>query len=268
MEPVRQPAVAGTFYPDEPEVLRAQLRRLLEEAPRAPALAGVVPHAGWMYSGPVAGAVYSRLDLPSRAILLGPNHTGLGTAASIMSVGRWRYPGGEVAIDGRLAEALRREVPRLQEDYLAHLREHALEVQLPFLHYLRADLEIVPITLMRTDLGFCREVGEGVARAVRAAEGPVLLLASTDLNHYEPQEVSNRKDRQAIDAILALDPEGLDRAVREHDISMCGIAPTLATLYAVRALGAHEARLIRYQTSGDVSGDFRRVVGYAGVVIT
>jgi len=268
MERVRQPAVAGSFYPDEPEVLRAQLRRLLEEAPRAPALAAVVPHAGWIYSGPVAGAVYSRLELPARAILLGPNHTGLGAAASIMSAGRWRYPGGEVPIASRLAEALRREAPRLEEDPLAHLQEHALEVQLPFLHHLRPDLEMVPITLMRTDLSFCREVGEAVARAVRAAGEPILLLDSTDLNHYESQEVSNRKDRLAIDAILALDPDGLDRAVREHDISMCGIAPTLATLYAVRALGAREARLIRYQTSGDVSGDFRRVVGYAGVVIT
>jgi len=268
MERVRQPAVAGSFYPDEPERLRAQLRRLLEEAPRAPALAAVVPHAGWIYSGPVAGAVYSRLELPALAILLGPNHTGLGAAASIMSAGRWRYPGGEVPIAGRLAEALRREAPHLQEDPLAHLQEHALEVQLPFLHHLRADLEMVPITLMRTDLGFCREVGEGVARAVRAVGEPTLLLASTDLNHYESQEISNRKDRLAIDAILALDPERLDRAVQEHDISMCGIAPTLATLYAVRALGAGGARLIRYQTSGDVSGDFQRVVGYAGVIIT
>lgn len=268
MEAVRRPAVAGLFYPDRPEQVEADLSRLLEDVePKRSPLGAVVPHAGWMYSGAVAGAVYGRLRLPRLAVLLGPNHTGLGPWGSIMTGGCWTIPGGEIPVAAELAQQILQGSRDLEEDTAAHAREHALEVQLPFLRRLRPDVRFVPVTLMKTDLAFCERVGRAVAAAVKACPEPVLLISSSDLNHYESQAVSNRKDRLAIEAILTLDPERLQRTVREHRISMCGIAPTTALLSALRELGARRAELIRYMTSGDVSGDLERVVGYGGVII-
>ena len=221
-----------------------------------------------MYSGKVAGAVYGRVALPKLVVLLGPNHTGLGPWGSIMTRGRWAIPGGDLEIAADLAEAILSRCAELREDESAHAREHALEVQLPFLRRLRPDVQFVPLTLMKTDLAFCLAVGRAVATTVAAWPESVLLISSTDLNHYESQAVSNRKDRLAIEAILALDPDGLQRTVRDHHISMCGIAPTTALLAALRDLGSPRAELIRYMTSGDVSGDYDRVVGYGGVIIT
>jgi len=265
---IRSAAVAGWFYPDRPDRLEADLSRLIEDVePKASPKALVVPHAGWMYSGGVAGKVYGRVRLPRLAVLLGPNHTGLGPWGSIMTRGRWALPGGEVPVARELAQAIVSASRLLEEDELAHAREHALEVQLPFLRRVRPDIAFVPITLMRTDLAFSEEVGRAVAAAVKACAEPVALLASTDLNHYESQTVSNRKDRLAIDAILTLDPERLQRTVREHEISMCGIAPTTALLAALRELGGGRAELVHYQTSGNVSGDYDRVVGYCGIII-
>ena len=185
-----------------------------------------------------------------------------------MSWGRWAIPGGDLPIAADLGREILKASRDLHEDQQAHAREHALEVQLPFLRRLRPDVQFVPITLMRTDLDFCTTVGRAVAQVVKGWPEPVLLISSTDLNHYESQAVSNRKDRLAIDAILALDPEGLQRTVRDHRISMCGIAPTTALLVALGDLGSPRAELIRYMTSGDVSGDYDRVVGYCGVIIT
>lgn len=236
--------------------------------PKVAPRALVVPHAGWMYSGKVAGAVYGRVALPKLVVLLGPNHTGLGPSGSIMTRGRWAIPGGDLEIAADLAEAILARCAELREDESAHAREHALEVQLPFLRRLRPDVQFVPLTLMKTDLAFCLAVGRAVAATVAAWPESVLLISSTDLNHYESQAVSNRKDRLAIEAILALDPDGLQRTVRDHHISMCGIAPTTALLAALRDLGSPRAELIRYMTSGDVSGDYDRVVGYGGVIIT
>lgn len=265
---MRRPAVAGLFYPDRPERAEAELDRLLTPGPsRQRAAALVVPHAGWMYSGRVAGEVYGRVDIPKLAVILGPNHTGLGPAGSVMARGRWAVPGREMPIAEALARALIARTPALEEDELAHRREHAIEVQLPFLRRLEPRLAFVPVTLMRTDLGFCEEVGRAVASAVRGLDEPVLLICSTDLNHYESQSVSNRKDRLAIEALLSLDPARLLDTVSEHRISMCGIAPAAATLAALRELAHGPAELVRYETSGDVSGDYGRVVGYAGLVV-
>jgi AmmeMemoRadiSam system protein B len=265
---VRRPAVAGLFYPDRPDQIEADLSRLIEDAePKASPKALVVPHAGWMYSGRVAGQVYGRVKLPRLVVLLGPNHTGLGPRGSIMTRGRWAFPGGEVPVARELGQAILAASRVLEEDEMAHAREHALEVQLPFLRRVRPDIAFVPITLMRTDLAFCEEVGRAVASAVKACAEPVALLSSTDLNHYESEAVSNRKDRLAIEAILALDPERLQRTVREHAISMCGIAPTTALLVALREAGGGSAELVTYQTSGRVSGDYNRVVGYCGIII-
>ncbi len=265
---IRRPAVAGLFYPDRPDQIEADLARLIEDVePKTSPKALVVPHAGWMYSGGVAGQVYGRVRLPRLAVLLGPNHTGLGPWGSIMTRGRWALPGDEIPVAPELGQAILAGCGALEEDELAHSREHALEVQLPFLRRGRPDIAFVPITLMRTDLSFCEEVGRAVAAAVKAWPEPVLLLSSTDLNHYESQAVSNRKDRLAIGAILTLDPARLQQTVREHGISMCGIAPTTALLTALRELGSGSAELVSYRTSGDVSGDYARVVGYGGIII-
>lgn len=265
---IRKPAVAGLFYPDRPDQIEADLSRLIEDVePKVSPKALVVPHAGWMYSGTVAGQVYGRVRLPRLAVLLGPNHTGLGPWGSIMTRGRWALPGGDVPIAHELGQAILAASREVEEDMLAHAREHALEVQLPFLRRIRSDVAFVPITLMRTGLAFCEEVGRAVAAAVKACPEPVVLLSSTDLNHYESQAVSNRKDRMAIEAILSLDPDRLQRTVRDHRISMCGIAPTTALLTALVELGGGSAELVGYQTSGDISGDYDRVVGYCGIVV-
>jgi len=265
---VRRPAVAGLFYPDSPDRVEAELTRLIKDvAPKTSARAVVVPHAGWRYSGRVAGEVYGRVRLPRLAVILGPNHTGLGPRGSLMTRGRWAVPGGEVAVREELARAILGGSRALTEDELAHAREHAIEVQLPFLRRLQPEIAFVPITLMASDLGFCREVGHAVAAGLASFGEPALLVCSTDLNHYEPQAVSNRKDRLAIAAMLTLEPERLHSIVREHRISMCGVAPAVAVLAALSELGPAGAELVRYETSGDVSGDYDRVVGYAGVII-
>jgi hypothetical protein len=264
----RQPAAAGFFYPDRPAEAERELARLIRETgSKRSARALVVPHAGWMYSGRVAGEVYGQVKLPRLAVVLGPNHTGLGPAGSVMGRGRWLIPGAEVPIAGDLARAILDASGVLEDDERAHAREHAIEVQLPFLRRLRPDLSFVPITLMRSDLAFCEDVGRAVAAAVGDWREPVMVVCSTDLNHYESQPVSNQKDRLAIEAMLSLDPERLLSTVREHRISMCGVAPAVATLAAMRELGARDAELVRYETSGDVSGQFDRVVGYAGLIV-
>jgi AmmeMemoRadiSam system protein B len=265
--PVRGPAVAGLFYPDRSDRIETELDRLLKVRAPGPAAAIVVPHAGWAYSGRVAGEVYGRVAPPRLVIILGPNHTGLGPAGSVMARGQWAVPGGDVPIAEDLAHALLDATPILQADELAHRREHAIEVQLPFLRRLQPRAAFVPITLMRTDLVFCEEIGRALASVVRGWSEPVLVICSTDLNHYEPQAVSNRKDRLAIEALLSLEAARLVDTVSEHRISMCGIAPATVMLAALSQLTHGPAELVRYETSGDVSGEYDRVVGYAGLIV-
>lgn len=263
---VRPPAVAGTFYEGEPDRLRKQVDRYLQPSPQRRSFIGVVsPHAGLMYSGAVAGVLYGQIDIPRRLIILCPNHTGAGAPAAINSAGAWRTPLGEVAIDQPLAAALRQESPLLQEDTLAHAREHSLEVQLPFLQTL-SDFTFVPICVSLA-LAECRELGQAVARVIRAQSEPIGIIASSDMNHYEDQQTTLRKDQRAIDAVLALDPELLWRRVREEDISMCGIVPTTTMLFAARELGATSADLVMHATSGDINRDYSAVVGYAAMIV-
>ncbi len=271
---VRQPAVAGPFYSASPEALKATVAQYLGPAsPTQPVRALVSPHAGLMYSGHVAGAVFARATIPRTVILVGPNHTGLGPPVSVYPDGSWQIPGGEVPIDRQLVEQILARCPQAEADLSAHRLEHCLEVQLPFLRYVRADLRIVPIVLATTNPDICRELGDRLAEIIqdRAAEqasmAKPLLLASTDMNHYESDQVTREKDHYAIAAIERLDAEELMTAVRTHRISMCGLAPTATVLHAARALGATRASLIRYATSGETSGDYDRVVGYAGFTI-
>ncbi len=260
------PAVAGQFYPGTASALSRTLLGLTrEEEKREKAIGVVAPHAGYVYSGAVAGDVFSSVEVPGRAVIFCPNHTGIGEDAAVMSRGAWRMPWGDVPVDEELAAHLEASCPHLKEDASAHLREHAIEVQIPFLHRFRPDVRIVPVVLGRLSLDECRALGEGVADAIAGDAFRPLLVASSDMSHYVPDAVARKKDGMAIDRMLALDPEGLYRIVRVERISMCGVLPATVVLFAARRLGATTARLIRYATSGDVSRDFDQVVGYAGL---
>ena len=266
---VRPPAVAGQFYPGIPEELLGEIREYTsvpKETRRA--LGCVVPHAGYMYSGHVAGAVYAAIELPKRFIILCPNHTGMGSPLAIMSFGTWKTPLGEAVIDTPLAEALKAAFPLLSEDDEAHRHEHSLEVQLPFLQALKKDFTFAPITVGIGQLEILQSLGHSIAEVVSSSPEPVLIIASSDMNHYENDSVTRVKDRKAINQILALHPEGLHEVVRRENISMCGYGPTVAMLTAAKDEGAQRAELIKYATSGDVSGDKGHVVGYAGLVIS
>lgn len=266
---IRSPAVAGQFYPRNPDRLEAEIQSYSRVEPRLIAAIGcVVPHAGYMYSGHVAGAVYSRLELTQRCIILCPNHTGVGTPLSIMSEGRWETPLGDVAIDTRLAAQLKTNFSFLAEDSYAHRSEHAIEVQLPFLQTRVKNLTFVPIAVGTGRFESLEMLGNAIAEAITAQQEHILIIASSDMNHYEPDGITRQKDAVAIERVLALDARGLYDVVNRQKISMCGFGPAVAMLTAARRLGANAAELIKYATSGDVSGDRDMVVGYAGIAVT
>lgn len=264
---VRNPAVAGQFYPKDPKALEKEVSSFLKEAKKEDAIGVLSPHAGYVYSGNVAGSVYSRIKIPRDAVIIGPNHTGLGHPEAIMRAGTWHMPGGDVEINSALAEAIEENSNYLKDDPLAHHREHSLEVQIPFLHHFRKDLRIVPITMMSMDYGVCLDIGHAIAQAVKGFKEPVLIVASSDMTHYEPHASAKEKDRKAIDRILAMDPDGLLKTVRDFGITMCGVIPATIMLIACKELGAKEAELVDYATSGEVSGDYDYVVGYAGMIV-
>jgi hypothetical protein len=270
---LRVPAVADRFYPADPAILARDLAMYMSpEATEAEkfqdAIGCIVPHAGYMYSGHVAGAVYRRLPARSSYIILGPNHFGRGEPLAIMSHGSWLTPLGEAPIDERLARSVRQACHLLEEDARAHAEEHSLEVQLPFLEGSAKPLTFVPIAVGVWAYAPLESLGHGVAQAVRHAGQSVLIIASSDMNHYEPDGITRVKDRKAIDKILALDPHGLYDVVRRERISMCGCGPAIALLTAAKELGAKHAELVKYATSADAGGDRDAVVGYAGIVIS
>lgn len=265
---IRLPAVAGRFYPLNPERLRADLNSYLSpQVTPATALGCIVPHAGYMYSGQVAGAVFSRLHIPDRVLILCPNHTGVGTPLSILTQGEWETPLGRAQVDLHLAEALRARDPLLTEDETAHRSEHAIEVELPFLQVLNPAFSFVPIALGTRQFEVLQHLGHVIAETISSASLSVLIVASSDMNHYENDSITRLKDRKAIDRILALDPGGLFETVVREDISMCGLGPAVAMMTAVKDLGARRAELVNYATSADTSGDRETVVGYAGVIV-
>lgn len=270
--PIREPAVAGRFYPADPENLRGEVARCLSSFPAGgaeePAIAVVLPHAGYRYSGAIAGAALARCRVPERALVLGPNHTGEGARRALHPAGLFRVPGALIPIDDALTELSAREA-KLGLDPIAHRHEHAIEVELPLLLAKNPALRLTAVCLSVLDFEQCREIGLGLARAIEAAGGPaeVLLVASTDMSHYVSAEHARAQDRLAIERVLALDAEGLYRVVRAERISMCGFIPTTVALVAAQALGARGAELVQYGNSGDVSGDHERVVGYAGLLV-
>jgi MEMO1 family protein len=265
---VRHAAVAGRFYPGDRAALLAEVQTY--EAPveqPIQALGCVAPHAGYMYSGHVAGAVYARLQIPRRCILMCPNHTGMGMPLSIMSAGEWETPLGDVPIDTELASTLKERLPLLSEDLEAHRSEHGAEVQLPFLQARRSHFTFVPIALGTSHFDVLDKLGKALAEVIAAQKEPVLIIASSDMNHYESDEITRVKDHKAIKRVLAMDARGLWEVVMNEDISMCGFGPTIVMLTAAKILGATSATLVKYATSGDVSGDYESVVGYAGIIV-
>ena len=268
---VRRAAWADHFYPGRPAELHEELEKHLagQAGPKiAKPTACVSPHAAYIYSGQVAGAVYSSMELPDRFVILCPNHTGRGAPLAIMSEGAWQTPLGNAPVDSPLASALKKKCHLLFEDAQAHRREHALEVQLPFLQKLRPAMCFVPIAVGIEAYEALELLGAALAEAIAGAGGGVLIVASSDMNHFENDERTRQKDRRAIDQVLALDPRGLYDTVRREHISMCGYCPTVAALIASRRLGASKAELVRYATSAEASGDYSRVVGYAGLVVS
>ncbi len=265
---IRPPVVAGQFYPARREALEAELRDYTEPGLEKEKAIGILcPHAGFMYSGAVAGAVYSRIEIPRQVVLIGPNHTGYGPAFSIMAEGEWPVPNAKFEIDVLLADRIASEIPLLERDQSAHMFEHSLEVQLPFIAWFSQDVKIVPIVIMNAKLGELEEAGKGLARAIKSSVKGVLMVASSDMSHYIPDGLAREKDGLAIERILALDPDGLYSVIHAERITMCGYMPAVMMLFAARELGAREARLVKYATSAEVSGDFLQVVGYAGIII-
>jgi AmmeMemoRadiSam system protein B len=265
---LRLPAVSGRFYPDHPEELTTLVREFTQSPPEikpVPAQACLVPHAGYLFSGHVAGAVFSRTVIPRQIVILGVRHFPRGQSIAIFPNGSWRTPLGDVPISESVSADIKNNCPILREDSLAHSAEHSLEVQLPFLQVLSPGFSFVPIALGTVRFDDLVTVGEALARVLAANPG-TLLLTTSDFNHYESDAITRVKDRKAIDQILALDPRGLYDTCRNEAISMCGLGPTIAMLTAIRGLAVKRAELVRYATSADVSGDTTSVVGYAGFV--
>lgn len=265
---MRRAAVAGRFYSADAATLRSDIESFLSSRKNPAAAVGcIVPHAGYIYSGHVAGAVFASIEVPERIVILCPNHTGRGTPLAVGSAGSWETPLGEVLIDTALAEDLKARFPLLSEDQEAHRSEHAIEVELPFLQVLRPGFRFVPIAIGTSQLPVLEALGMALADSIRSLGEPVLIIASSDMNHYESNTITREKDRKAIEQILALNGAVLHKTVQQKKISMCGYSPAIVMMTAAKSLGANLSESIDYATSGDVSGDHDKAVGYAGIVI-
>ena len=273
---VRKPIVAGTFYAGTPEELKGQIEwcykhelgpgavpQVNDEGPRE-VVALVVPHAGYIYSGPVAAHAYKELaadGIFDTAVILGPNHTGYGSPVSLWPEGVWKTPLGELEIDENLAHSLLGGM--IEADETAHIYEHSVEVQLPWLQYLYGKGKIVPIAMLAQDLETARQVG----KAISNSSDNIIIIASTDFTHYEPHSVAAEKDKSMIEAIINLDEAELYRRREALNCTMCGYGPVASAIVAAKEMGAQKASLLKYATSGDMTGDFSRVVGYGSIVI-
>jgi len=265
----RKPAVAGYFYPQQEEALKSVLDRLIDPTrEKRKAISLIAPHAGFEYSGPVAGAVFSSVQLPKVFAILGPNHRHVKSRFAIMKEGTWQTPFGEVPINTGLANAIVSRSDLIKDDSDAHEHEHSLEVQLPFIQYFKDDFSIVPLSIAyQTSYEELEEFGHAIAEAIRSQDEDVLIIASTDMSHYVTQKEAETKDSMAIEEIIHLNAQGLYDVVSQENISMCGYQPTTATIIASQDLGATQAELMKYQTSGEVTKNFQEVVGYAGIRI-
>jgi AmmeMemoRadiSam system protein B len=264
----RQPAVAGQFYPGSEQKLRDALSQLIPQNPLPRAVKGVIsPHAGYMFSGAIAGTLFGRISVPATVLIIGPNHHGAGEAAALYPDGEWLTPLGVTAINSRLNGLLLKHGHYLRSDRIAHQNEHSLEVQLPFLQYLRPDVTIAALCIGHGDYVPLRDIGHGIAAAIREFGEEVLIVASSDMTHYESADAARLKDEMALARALALDGKGLLEVCRSRGITMCGVVPATVMIEAALQLGATQAELVAYGTSGDVTRDNRQVVGYAAVTV-
>ena len=264
---VRQPAVAGKFYTGDPDQLREELDALVPRGETSRVLGALSPHAGYVYSGKVAGRLFGSIEVPDTVLVLCPNHTGAGAAAALAPAGEWLTPLGPVPVNGRLSRLILQHCPLVREDAAAHRYEHSLEVQLPFLQYRNPKVTFAGLCLSIPDFDSLASIGRGIARAITEYAGRVLMVASSDMTHYESARSAKEKDDLALAKLAELDPEGLLRVCLEQSISMCGVFPATAMLVAATLLGATSTRLVDYTTSGEVNGDMQRVVAYAAVTV-
>jgi AmmeMemoRadiSam system protein B/AmmeMemoRadiSam system protein A len=263
----RNPYVAGYFYPAAASELSAMIARLTDKnAPKEEAVGLLVPHAGYQYSGAVTGATVSRIKFKDTFIIMGPTHSGMGRPFSVMVAGTWKTPLGEVEVDEELAKRLVGMSRYLENDYRAHQEEHAVEVQIPFLQYFKSDIRIVPIILASAPIDTYKDIGRDIAEAIKESKREVIIMASGDMTHYEPQAIAKEKDMKAVEAMISLDEDELTRRYQRLNISMCAYGPVACLIAAAKELGADNAELVKYQTSGDTTGDYDAVVGYAGVI--
>ncbi|MFQ6082935.1 MAG: AmmeMemoRadiSam system protein B [Candidatus Aminicenantia bacterium] len=266
---LRKAVVSGQFYPDKKESLLRMIEEMInKEIKKEKAIALISPHAGYIYSGKVAGAVFSSAYLPQNFLILGPNHTSIGASIAIYGEGEWETPLGRVQVNKELADLILKNSSLIENDPSTHFYEHSIEVQLPFIQYFVESFSFVPILVSSVSYSDLEEVGINLAQAIKEFEDEVMIISSTDFSHYVSQEIAEQKDNMAIQEILNLNPKGLYEIVMREDISMCGYAPTAIALKAGLELGAEKAELIKYSTSGDVSGDYSQVVGYAGIRIS
>lgn len=269
MAKVREARFAGSWYPGTKQELTKMLEQFMGEPQDRQAAFGIVsPHAGYMFSGAVAGAVYARVEVTDTVVVLAPNHTGSGAPMALWDSGSWRTPLGEVPIDEDFAAKLLAASEHVQADTNAHANEHSGELQLPFLQLVNPGVKIVPLVLHASHFEPLEELGKNLAELIKAQGKPVLVVASSDMTHYESDVSARQKDNLAIGQMLELDPKGLWQVVRENNISMCGYAPVTTMLVSAKQLGASGGELVKYQTSGDVTGDRSAVVGYAGIMVT
>jgi len=264
----RKPSQAGRFYPGDAPTLRKEVEKYLNKTVKKQKVLGaVVPHAGYIYSGRTAGEVYSRIEIPKNVIIIGPNHTGLGHPVSIMTKGSWEMPGGIVEINEALADGILEESKVSVSDEDAHRFEHSIEVQIPFLQYFEKAFRFVPIVMSDYRIATCEVLGKALVKAISRVKGEAIILASSDMSHYEALKVAQQKDKIAIEKILQMDPEGLLEVVSIHGISMCGSGPVATMLFACKDLGAEKSEMVIYNTSADASGDTSAVVGYVGIIV-
>ena len=264
----RKPFVAGQFYPDQADVLKEEIAKYYVEVGAKKEVKGILsPHAGYVYSGKVTGAVFSQIAAPDTVIILGPNHRSTGIICALWDEGNWQTPLGPVEIDQELAEEILKASPLIKNDYQAHLEEHSLEVQLPFIQFFFPLSKIVPLVLGFSSFHQVEKISKGIVKAVKAVKKTVLILASSDMTHYQPQETTEKLDKLALEPLIKREAKKFFDTVVKNDISMCGYIPATIMILVCNALGAKKGELIMYTTSGEASGDYSQVVGYAGVIV-
>jgi hypothetical protein len=264
----RLPIASGSFYPGNKEELVCVLKALMGDSTKKQrALGAISPHAGYIYSGSVMGSVFSRINVPDTVLILAPNHTGSGNPYSIWPEGRWATPLGETPTDEELVNEIQNSCELIEKNETAHTNEHSAEVILPFLQYSNPQVKIAVIVIRSDNFKDLSTVGKSIGDVLKTIRPGALVVASSDMTHYEPQQSASKKDTSAITEIVALREEGLHRVVQELGVTMCGASPAISMMVCSKQREATKAELIRYETSGDVTGDYDHVVGYAGVIV-